>query len=131
MFCRTDRDGVCSRVDMLDQRRLEAYGLARPRSVLPVDTTAFQYYHYEKRRGETFDNIDGLRSRKRTMATLGWSRRGDKFAAYNELRIGEHELPPMRDSRLKWSNNEVTCHLDSTQGSCPKDRSQTIVRSTP
>ena len=52
MFCRTDRDGVCSGVDMLDQRLLEAYGLARPRSVLPVGTTAFQYYHYEKRRGE-------------------------------------------------------------------------------
>ena len=52
MFCRTDRDGVGSGVDMLDQRLLEAYGLARPRSVLPVGTTAFQYYHYETRRGE-------------------------------------------------------------------------------
>ena len=52
MFCRTDRDGVCSGVDMLDQRLLEAYGLARPRSVLPVGTTAFQYYHYEMRRSE-------------------------------------------------------------------------------
>ena len=52
MFCRKDRDGVCSGVDMLDQRLLEAYGLAPLRSVLPISTTAFQYYHYETRRGE-------------------------------------------------------------------------------
>lgn len=37
---------------------------------------------------KTVDNIDGLRSRKRTMATLDWSRRGDKFVAFNELRTG-------------------------------------------
>lgn len=89
MFCRTDRDGVGSGVDMLDQRPLEAYGLARPRNVLPVGTKTFWYYHYEKRRGENSRKHRWIAKQKKDDGDLrDWDRRGDKFAAFNELRTG-------------------------------------------